>query len=86
LPRVIEERTLEPGGSTQLGVPFNAVTQRPRLEVKIDVPSHVKNLVECDDVLLGRAQDPEKSRRVFRIRNKSSWPAFLTFLEHYDED
>jgi hypothetical protein len=79
--RVIEERTLEPGGSTQFGARFNAAAHRPRLEVRIDAPNHVRHQVECKDVLLGRREQPENCYRVFRVRNKSSWPAFLTFVE-----
>lgn len=79
--RVIEERTLEPGQSTQFGAPFNAATGLPRLAVRINVPAHVQSQVECEDVLLGKLEQPERCHRVFRVRNGSSWPAFLKFVE-----
>jgi len=79
--RVIEERTLEPGRSTQFGAPFNAVTQRPRLAVRINVPGHVQNQVECEEALLGDREQPARCHRVFRVQNRSSWTAFVTFVE-----
>ena len=79
--RVIEERTLEPGRSTQFGAPFNAVTRLPRLTVRINVPGHVESQVECEEVLLGKEEQPERCHRVFRVHNRSSWPAFLKFVE-----
>lgn len=82
--RLIEERTLEPGESTQFGAPFNAITQRPRLDVRIEVPSHVKNQVEHGDTLLGKREEPAKAYRVFRVKNKSSWPAFVRFVEYIE--
>jgi hypothetical protein len=83
--RIIEERELEPGGSTQFGARFNATTGRPRLDVKILVPGHAKNQVECKPDLLGKPEEPEKAYRVFRVHNKSKYTAFLTFVE-YGED
>lgn len=78
---MIEERVLEPGGSAQFGALFNARTGRPRLEVRISVPDHVKNQVECTEALLGKSEEPEKAYRIFRVQNKSSWQAVLTFVE-----
>ena len=83
--RVIEQRTLEPGRSTQFGARFNAATHRPRLDVRIDVPNHVRHQVECEDELRGGPEQPENCYRVFRVRNRSSWPAFLTFVEFIED-
>jgi hypothetical protein len=82
--RLIEERTLEPGESTQFGAPFNAITQRPRLDVRIEVPGHVKNQVELEDTLLGKQEEPAKAYRVFRVKNKSSWRAYVRFVEYIE--
>jgi len=79
-----EERTLEPGESTQFGAPFNAITGQPRLDVIIEVPSHVKSHVEKEDALLGKREEPAKAYRVFRVRNKSSWTAFVRFVEYIE--
>ena len=83
--RVIEERTVEPGGSASFGARFNATTGLPRLEVKILAPDHVKNLVECKDDLLGKQEEPDKAYRVFRVHNRSTWPVFLTFVERSED-
>jgi hypothetical protein len=82
--RMIEERTLEPGESAKFGRPFNATTQQPHLVIRIEVPGHVRNQVEGDDELLGSAEEPQKAYRVFTVRNRSSWPAFVTFVELLD--
>ena len=83
--RIIEERTLEPGDSAQFGHAFNAITQRPRLAIRIEVPQHVLNQVEVVPKLLGRPEEPEKAHFVFSVRNRSSWSAFVRFVEVLDD-
>jgi hypothetical protein len=79
-----EERTLEPGESTQFGAPFNAITGRPRLDVMIEVPSHVRSRLEKEEALLGKREEPAKAYKVFRVKNKCSWAAYVRFVKYID--
>ncbi len=83
--KVIEEQRLEPGRSTRFSHVFNPVTGRPRLKVRVDVPTHVRNQVECEETLLGKREEPEKCSVLFSVKNRSSWLAFLTFVEIVDD-
>jgi hypothetical protein len=67
---------LMPGIKTRHAAgPFDVKTRKPKYEIEINVPSHVRDQVEIKQFLLGT---PEKCQWAWDIENKSTWPAFVT--------
>ncbi|MCX5888200.1 MAG: hypothetical protein NTY36_01950 [Deltaproteobacteria bacterium] len=68
--------SLSPGNKTRyMAGPFDAETRKPHYEIFVSIPAHVRNQVEIEQVFMGT---PENRLWVWDIRNKSSWPAFIT--------
>ncbi|MBU4317121.1 MAG: hypothetical protein KKF30_07585 [Proteobacteria bacterium] len=57
---------------------FDIKTRKPRYEIEVNVPSHVKNQVEVNQIMLGT---PEDCRYAWDINNKSNYPVFITIKE-----
>jgi len=58
-----------------IGGPYNVETRKPSYELHVSVPSHVRDQVEVNQVLLGT---PENCKWAWDLKNKSRWPAFVT--------
>jgi|ERR1700693_739690 len=84
--RVIKEQVLEPGRSTAFGAPYNASTHRPRLTVRVIVPQHVMSQVKVEEKTLGKREEPQKCHMSFTVKNESSYPAVLRFVEELDDE
>jgi hypothetical protein len=84
--RVIKEQVLEPGRSTAFGAPYNASTHRPRLTVRVIVPQHVMSQVKVEGKTLGKREEPQKCHMSFTVKNESSYPAVLRFVEELDDE
>ncbi len=55
--------------------PFDTETRKPRYEIEINIPKHARDQVEIEQFLMG---NPENRMWVWDIKNKSTWPAFIT--------
>ncbi len=84
--RVIKEQVLEPGRSTGFGAPYNLSTDRPRLAVRVIVPKHVMSRVKVEESTLGKREEPQKCHKSFTVKNESSYPAVLRFVEELDDE
>ena len=66
---------LSPGNKTRYAAgPFDINTRKPRYEIEINIPSHVRNQVEVKQFLMGSENNYQW---VWNIENKSTWPAFI---------
>jgi hypothetical protein len=67
---------LSPGGKTRyIAGPFDAKTHKPHYEIDVSVPTHVRNRVEIQQFFVG---PPENYQWGWDIKNRSTWPAFVT--------
>lgn len=67
---------LSPGGKTRYTAgPFDVKTRKPCYEIDVSVPTHVRNQLEIQQFLVGT---PENCQWGWEIKNRSTWPAFVT--------
>jgi hypothetical protein len=67
---------LDPGKKRRrIAGTYDVKSQRPHYEIDINVPEHVRNQIEVNQILIG---NEEYCQWAWDIKNNSSWPAFVT--------
>ncbi len=80
--KILREEMLEPKRETVLSVPYDPKTRLPHVDLRVSARSYERHHVEVKEELVG---PEDRCLKVFRVKNGSSWPVFLTLVELSDD-